>query len=365
MLTHSVRSQLVQPKSATARHTRRLLGATCSALMVLAAILLPLALPAGSAAAASGSGAWPWPLLGEVITSYKNGSDPYAAGQHRGLDIAAPAGSPVLAIVGGRVTFSGKLPDGGETVTVASSDGAWLVSVLQLSERAVSRGASVQPGDRLGSVGTTGRRSVTQPHLHLGVRRSGTRAYVDPLSLLGAPRLPSVARPADPPASVQAKPAAPAARADRVRVTPLERAARQSHSVHAQSSGDATPAHRHGAQTGSTTARGSAGARAREGHAADQATSRVAPPPLKINSRSVETSVESRPAHAAESASTAESESSPSRWLLGAIAAVCLLALVMRRRPRSRALEPGGTSPETADEETGEVIAIAGRRRSA
>ncbi len=34
--------------------------------------------------------AWTWPVSGEVITPYRNGTDPYASGQHRGIDIAAP-----------------------------------------------------------------------------------------------------------------------------------------------------------------------------------------------------------------------------------------------------------------------------------
>ena len=40
---------------------------------------------------------WSWPVQGEVITQYRNGADPYAGGQHRGIDIAAAAGTPVVA----------------------------------------------------------------------------------------------------------------------------------------------------------------------------------------------------------------------------------------------------------------------------
>lgn len=361
-------TRTVQPTSATARHTRRLLSATCCVFTVLAAVLSPLALPVsvsaeGSAAAASGSGAWPWPLLGEVVTSYRNGSDPYAAGQHRGLDIAAPAGSPVLAIVEGHVSFSGRLPDGGETVTVRSGDGTWLVSALHLSERAVSRGARVRAGERLGSVGTSGKRSVSQPHLHLSVRRADTRAYVDPLTLLGPPRLPTLAQTVESPAATEVRPAAPAVRggSDSVRVTPLETGQSR---VRAQSTGDAAPATRHGAHAGSSPARGSAGAPAREGHAAEQATSRVAPPPLKVV-----TSSDPVPKAGAtpvrRPAAVPERKDGPSRLLLAVIAAVCLIALVLRRRPRSRAIAPGGASPDRAVAETGDVIAIAPRRRSA
>src|SRR5690606_33786565 len=111
-----------------------------AAALIFLTLCLPIAAHAGtrSPEGTSGSGgAWPWPLSGEVITSYRNGSDPYAAGQHRGLDIAAPEGAPVLAIVGGRISYSGRLPDGGEAVTITSGDGRWLVSHLHLSARAV------------------------------------------------------------------------------------------------------------------------------------------------------------------------------------------------------------------------------------
>ena len=44
---------------------------------------------------------WTWPVDGEVITPYRNGSDPYAPGQHRGIDIAAPVGTAVRAAAAG------------------------------------------------------------------------------------------------------------------------------------------------------------------------------------------------------------------------------------------------------------------------
>ena len=52
-------------------------------------------------------GAWIWPLQGEVITPYRNGDDPYAGGQHRGIDIAGALGAPVAAAAAGEVRFAG------------------------------------------------------------------------------------------------------------------------------------------------------------------------------------------------------------------------------------------------------------------
>ena len=64
-----------------------------------------------SAAAFCGSaGAWSWPVGGEVLRPFTLGADAYAAGQHRGIDVAGPDGSPVRAPASGLVTFAGSLP---------------------------------------------------------------------------------------------------------------------------------------------------------------------------------------------------------------------------------------------------------------
>ena len=127
---------------------------------------------------------WSWPVQGEVITQYRNGADPYAGGQHRGIDIAAAAGTPVVAAAGGEVRFAGTAGSSGLTVSVRTADG-FDTSYLHLSSFAVRAGARVSAGERVGAVGTTGTRSAVQPHLHFGVREAGTRhAYVDPLSML-------------------------------------------------------------------------------------------------------------------------------------------------------------------------------------
>jgi hypothetical protein len=119
-----------------------------------------------------------------VITQYRNGSDPYAGGQHRGIDIGAAVGTPVVAAAGGEVRFAGTAGSSGLTVSVRTGDG-YDTSYLHLSSIAVRAGARVAGGERLGAVGTTGERSAAPPHLHFGVREAGTRyAYIDPLSLL-------------------------------------------------------------------------------------------------------------------------------------------------------------------------------------
>lgn len=149
-------------------------SALASSLVVL--VLLALAPPAAAA--------WTWPLRGEVITPYRNGDDPYAAGQHRGIDIAGPVGAPVVAAVAGEVRFVGVAGSSGLTVSVRTADGRLDTSYLHLSAATVTAGEHVAAGQRLGAVGISGQRSAVASHLHFGVRDAGTQRYYDPLGLL-------------------------------------------------------------------------------------------------------------------------------------------------------------------------------------
>ena len=97
----------------------------------------------------SASAAWQWPVAGDVITPYRNGSDPYASGQHRGIDIAAQAGAAVRAAAGGEVRFAGTAGSSGLTVSVRTGDG-YDTSYLHLSSLSVRAGARVAAGDRTG-----------------------------------------------------------------------------------------------------------------------------------------------------------------------------------------------------------------------
>ena len=145
---------------------------------------------------------------------------PYAGGMHRGVDIAAGAGTPVVAARSGTVTYAGALGTAGNVVAIR--DGRYATSYLHLGVVSASRGQRVAIGARVGEVGTTGRRSVAEPHLHFGVRLAGAEdRYVDPLSLLpglgGASRsVPAGPVPVPAPLRVQEAmvPAAPIARSE-------------------------------------------------------------------------------------------------------------------------------------------------------
>jgi hypothetical protein len=154
-------------------------------IAILTALLAALLFQSPAALAA---GDWSWPVAGEVVTQFRNGTDPYAAGQHRGVDIAAPIGTRVVAATGGTIAFAGVVGSSGVTVSERTADGRHVLSYLHLSTLAVRRGETVAAGDALGAVGTSGTRSVEQPHLHFGVRDAGDQhAYLDPLRFLAPP----------------------------------------------------------------------------------------------------------------------------------------------------------------------------------
>jgi hypothetical protein len=155
-------------------------GVVRPAFVALVAMAVAAALWAAPAMAET----WVWPVRGEVATDYRDAGGPYAAGQHRGIDLAAPTGAPVVAAVGGLVRFAGPVGASGLTVSVRAAGGRLDTSYLHLSTATVRAGQAVAPGERIGTVGTSGRGSTAMPHLHFGVRAAGTRRYLDPLDFL-------------------------------------------------------------------------------------------------------------------------------------------------------------------------------------
>jgi hypothetical protein len=137
------------------------------------------------------AGAWTWPVEGPVLRPFVFGSDPYAAGQHRGIDIGAPLGTTVVAAAAGRVSFVGTVPSAGRAVTVQTSGGL-SVTYLELGATQVARGANVAEGDPIGTIGAAA-------HLHFGIRvTADSHGYLDPLAFLPAhPKAPAQADPAE------------------------------------------------------------------------------------------------------------------------------------------------------------------------
>ena len=159
--------------------------------------------------------AWTWPIDGPVLRPFVFGSDPYAAGQHRGIDVGGAVGESVRAPVAGTVSFAGSVPAGGRALTIRTGDG-YSVTLLQLGSIAVQRGDEVGEGVRVGAVGESSDAVTREPHVHLGVRRTADEeGYLDPLAFL--PERPRVVLPAPAPAASPTQPqlAPPAPRVQR------------------------------------------------------------------------------------------------------------------------------------------------------
>lgn len=104
---------------------------------------------------------------------------------HTGVDIGAPAGTPVRAMQRGRVVLDADLFFSGRTVILDHGLGVFSL-YGHFSESRVQPGRVVDAGEVIGLVGATGR--ATGPHLHWAVRLGDAR--VDGLDLVRLPALP-------------------------------------------------------------------------------------------------------------------------------------------------------------------------------
>ncbi len=130
-------------------------------------------------------------MQGPVLQAFSyDEAHPYAAGQHRGIDIGADAeGETVVAPAAGTVSFAGTVPTSGKSVTIETADG-YSVTLTHLGSIGVAKGASVSEGGAVGTIGPSGTPEVDGPYVHLGVRlTTDANGYVDPLGLL--PPLPT------------------------------------------------------------------------------------------------------------------------------------------------------------------------------
>jgi len=153
---------------------------TRRSIAVAIALAVWLSAPAGPVRAATSPpvGSWVWPIDGSVVRGFEPPSTPYSPG-HRGIDIAAPFGTPVVAPADGLVSFAG--PVGGSLfVSIDHPDGYRSTSAY-LSQVLVRKGQSVRAGQVVAMSGR-GHPDIPYPQLHFGVRRDGV--YVDPIPLL-------------------------------------------------------------------------------------------------------------------------------------------------------------------------------------
>ncbi len=124
-----------------------------------------------------------WPVAGKHNVSSRFGyrSHPFSGKKslHRGVDIAARRGTPIVAIAPGTVKFVGYKRGFGRMVQVEHND-SWISTYAHASATIVAKGQPVLAGQMIAKVGSTGH--ATGPHLHLEIHREG-RA-INPLPLL-------------------------------------------------------------------------------------------------------------------------------------------------------------------------------------
>ena len=121
-----------------------------------------------------------WPLPGHTYISCNFGDDDaYGNSGHRGTDIPAPEGTPILAAHSGTVLVSGWNDSYGNQVLL--DNGAGLSTrYAHMTQTAVTAGEAVTAGQVIGYVGSTG--DSTGFHLHFEVMQNGVR--VNPMDMV-------------------------------------------------------------------------------------------------------------------------------------------------------------------------------------
>ncbi|WP_435215260.1 M23 family metallopeptidase [Streptomyces sp. bgisy034] len=125
--------------------------------------------------------AWPVGVRPPILRGWEPPATTYGRG-HRGVDLAAPAGTPVRAVTAGRVFFAGRVAGKGVvSVELPGTGDPPLRTTYEPVRAVVKKGAEVEAGEVVGTVEATGSH-CTETCVHWGLRRAGT--YLDPLSLL-------------------------------------------------------------------------------------------------------------------------------------------------------------------------------------
>lgn len=109
-----------------------------------------------------------WPVRGRISGKFGNHRilNGTPKSPHTGMDIAAPTGTPIMAPLGGEVTMVSDLYYTGNTLIIDHGFGVSTV-FAHMNTVTVRMGQHIRQGDKIGTVGATGR--ATGPHLHWGL----------------------------------------------------------------------------------------------------------------------------------------------------------------------------------------------------
>lgn len=120
---------------------------------------------------ARSSSKFSWPVQGKVLSHYGAKSGGLF---NDGINIAAARGTAVKAAENGVVAYAGNEVKGMGNLIIIQHSGGWMTVYAHMDSMSVRRGAKVSVGQKIGTVGETGK--VDQPQLHFEIRK-GTKAY--------------------------------------------------------------------------------------------------------------------------------------------------------------------------------------------
>ncbi|MCR5691476.1 MAG: peptidoglycan DD-metalloendopeptidase family protein [Eubacterium sp.] len=127
---------------------------------------------------------WPLRISGRISSYFGRRKSPTAGASsyHKGIDLAVPTGTPIVASAAGKVVIAQYSSSAGNYIML--SHGKRLYTVyMHCSRLAVEVGDQVEQGDIIGYVGSTG--ISTGSHLHFGISIDGE--YVNPLKYVTKP----------------------------------------------------------------------------------------------------------------------------------------------------------------------------------
>ncbi len=109
-----------------------------------------------------------WPASGE----FSSGFGPRGFGFHKGIDIAAAVGTPIMSAMNGKVIYTGWESGYGMTIEIRHSNNL-VTRYAHCSAVYVSKGQNIEGGQKIAAMGMTGR--VTGPHVHFEVLINGVQ----------------------------------------------------------------------------------------------------------------------------------------------------------------------------------------------
>jgi murein DD-endopeptidase MepM/ murein hydrolase activator NlpD len=99
--------------------------------------------------------------------------------KHKGIDIHAKRGTPIVAVCDGVIVEREHTMVGGKTLWLKSAEHGWKAYYAHLDKQLVKEGQHVRKGQVIGTVGNTGNARTTPSHLHYGI--AGGNGWVNPL----------------------------------------------------------------------------------------------------------------------------------------------------------------------------------------